>query len=136
MWQSKGYLNAIKYFRSGLHNIVSYTICEGYNTRYIGSVKYPYWARLVESQNGLFTDKFQICVHFTPQKKKEFEQFVKEDIQVLKRVANTKYILVCPQTFSHTVMCKVCLTASNTLFDANVFVRLNHWVRFLVVSPH
>ena len=30
------------------------------------------------------------------------------------------------QTFSHTVMCKVCLTASKTLFDANAFVRLNH----------
>ena len=25
-------------------------------------------------------------------------------------------VLVCPQTFSHSVMCKVCLTASNTLF--------------------
>ena len=52
-------------------------------------------------------------------------------------------VLVCPQTFSHTVMCKVCLTASNTLFDADAFVRLNHWilsniwrVRFLVVPPH
>ena len=66
---------------------------------------------------------------FYATKKKEFEQFVKEDIQVLKRVANTKYILVCPQTFSHTVMCKVCLTASNTLFDSDAFVRLNHWIR-------
>ena len=36
-----------------------------------------------------------------------------------------RYILVCPQTFSHTVMCKVCLTASNTLFDADAFVPLN-----------
>ena len=34
--------------------------------------------------------------------------------------------LVCPQTFSHTVMCKVCLTASNTLLNADAFVRLNH----------
>ena len=34
--------------------------------------------------------------------------------------------VVCPQTFSHTVMCKVCLTASNTLFDADAFVPLNH----------
>ena len=38
-------------------------------------------------------------------------------------------ILVCPQTFSHTVMCKVCLTtASNMLFDADTFVRLHHWI--------
>ena len=34
--------------------------------------------------------------------------------------------LVCPQTYSHTIMCKVCLTASNTLFGADAFVRLNH----------
>ena len=34
--------------------------------------------------------------------------------------------LVCPQTFSHTVMCNVCLTTSNTLFDGDTFVRLNH----------
>ena len=36
--------------------------------------------------------------------------------------------LVRPQTFSHTVMFKVCLTASNTLFDADAFVRLNYWI--------
>ena len=34
--------------------------------------------------------------------------------------------LVCPQTFSHTVMCKVCLAASKTLFDADAFVQLNN----------
>ena len=52
-------------------------------------------------------------------------------------------LLVCLQTFSYTVMCKVCLTASNTLFDADAFVRLNHWIspniwrtRFLVFPPH
>ena len=62
-----------------------------------------------------------------------------------QRILGTQAInyLVCPQTFSHTVVCKVCLTASNTLFDADAFVRPNHrilsniWrVRFLVVSPY
>ena len=55
----------------------------------------------------------------------------------------SKLVLVCQQTYSHTVMCKVCLTASNTVFGADAFVRLNHWilsniwrVRFLVVPPH
>ena len=32
--------------------------------------------------------------------------------------------LVCPQTFSHTVLCNVCLTASNTVFGADAFVLL------------
>ena len=36
--------------------------------------------------------------------------------------------LVCPQTYSHAVMCKVCLTASNTVFGADAVVRLNHWI--------
>ena len=46
-----------------------------------------------------------------------------------------KLILVCPQTFSHTVMCKVCLTDSNTVFSADAVFWQNHWiwrVRFLV----
>ena len=47
-------------------------------------------------------------------------QDMKQDLESLR------YKLVCPQTFSHTVMCKVCLTASNTLFYADAFVRLNH----------
>ena len=53
----------------------------------------------------------------------------------------TSWWLVCPQIFSHSnVMCKVCQTASNTLFNADAFVQLNHWilsniwrVKFLVV---
>ena len=55
---------------------------------------------------------------------------------------NWHKLLVCPETFSHTVMCKVCLAASNTLFDVDAFVQLCHWiltniwrVRFLAVSP-
>ena len=38
----------------------------------------------------------------------------------------SRHVLVCPQTFSHAVMYEVCLTASNTLFDAVTFVPLNH----------
>ena len=51
--------------------------------------------------------------------------------------------LVWPQTYSHTVMCKVCLTASKAVFGGDAFVRVNYWilsniwrVRFLVESPH
>ena len=35
-------------------------------------------------------------------------------------------IIVHPQTFSHTVMCKVCLTASRMVFSGDV--RQNHWI--------
>ena len=70
--------------------------------------------------------------------------WLKETLKILwKNSGKGREAVVCPQTFSHTVTCKVCLTASNTLFDADAFVPLNHWilsdfwrVRFLVVSPH
>ena len=64
-----------------------------------------------------------------------FEVFIRQkQIKNLSEVTPLRYAkligacerIVCPQTFSHTVMCKVCLTASNTLFDADAFVRLNH----------
>ena len=34
--------------------------------------------------------------------------------------------IVCPQTYLHRVMSKVCLTASNMVFDADALVRENH----------
>ena len=35
--------------------------------------------------------------------------------------------VVYPQTFSHTVMCKVCLLASNTVFGADAVVRQDYY---------
>ena len=56
---------------------------------------------------------------------------------------STTFLLVCPQTFSHTVMCKIFLTVSNIVFGADALVRQNHWILpktwrviFFECSPH
>ena len=84
----------------------------------------------VMKSSGLTKDEFykEALMRKGHKPRRNTDSYQTDNIAKQTSKSNSLYFIVCPQTFSHTVVCKVCLTASNTIFDADAFVRQNNWI--------